>query len=157
EHGMAVAHLILAIEETDKARVLCMLWLDEGDLTEEEARARLFDHKTRNRAAFAKSWTSGVVWTASAEALRERLGPRAPRTDEDRWADAMARHPEALPAEWPEIAGQRREAGLYVDMDGDGNWHSPADVSASDFQRFRPAAVGAIRYARVAFERHKFE
>ena len=157
EHGQALAHLVLSLEETDKGRVLGMLWLDEGDLTEDEARSRLFDHRTRNRATFEKSWTSGVVWTASAEALRERLGLQASRTDEERGADAMAQHPEALPADWPEIAGQLREAGQYVDMDDNGAWHTPGDVTEADYQRFRPTAAGAIRYAKAAFERHKFE
>jgi AbiV family abortive infection protein len=51
EHGQATAHVVLSLEETDKARVLGMLWLDEDDLTEDQARARLFDHRTRNEAA----------------------------------------------------------------------------------------------------------
>jgi AbiV family abortive infection protein len=157
EHGSAAAHLVLAIEETDKARVLGLRWLDEGDLTDDEARKRLFSHPPRHEAALAKSWTSGVVWTASAEALRERLGLRVPRTDAERWADALAQHPEALPGDWPEIAGSLRESGLYVDLQDDGSWHTPGDVTEADYQRFRPAAAEAIRYTQAAFERHKAE
>lgn len=157
EHGQAVAHLVLSLEESDKSRVLGMLWLDEGDLTEEEARKRLFDHATRNEAAFAKSWTIGVVWTASAVAWSDQVAGRTRTTDAKIWEDAIAQHPEALPADWPETAGRMREAGLYVDLQDDGTWHTPADISVGDYQRLRPAAVGMINYVKGAFERHKAE
>jgi len=120
EFGPAVAHLVLSLEETDKARVLGMLWLDEGDLTEDEARARLYDHRVRHEAAFAKSWTIGAVLTAAAEALSDQAESGTPRAPAELWAAAMAQHSEALPTDWPETAGRLREAGFYVDPQDDG-------------------------------------
>jgi len=157
DYGPAVAHLVLALEETDKSRVLGMLWLDESDLTEAEARKRLFDHAARNAAAFAKSWTIGVVWTAMSEFIEDQAPGTTPRTDAQRWARALAQHPEALPEDWPEVAGGLRESGLYVDLKPDGTWHTPAAVTKADYERFRPAAVHMIGYVKAAFERHKAE
>ncbi len=157
EYGQALAHLVLSLEETDKARVLGMLWLDEGDLTEEQARARLFDHRIRNEAAFAKSWTIGMLLTAAAEALTDQATGGARRSDAELLAAAMAQHPEALPADWPETAGRAREAGLYVDMDDNGTWHTPRDVTEADIQRFKPAAEGLLNNAKLAFARHQFD
>jgi len=63
-YGPAVAHLIYAIEETEKARALGQIWLNSwqrrghGDASDGELRKRIFDHSARHKAGVAGQWSS---------------------------------------------------------------------------------------------------
>jgi len=152
QHGFAVAHLIYALEESEKARTLAKVAIGEL-LTEEAIRRGLYEHKDRHVGAMAKSWSSGgAVIDFVAEDVRERVGLRPKRTNVQRWADVDARHPEVLPKDWPESAGTRRERNLYVDLREDG-WSGPADTPAVEFERLRPAVNALLTYLRAAYER----
>jgi AbiV family abortive infection protein len=150
--GPARSFLILSMEESEKARTLGQIALGEA-LTESEIRGRLYSHPPRHRGALRKSWSGGATGTYVAESLRERLGMKPERSDTDRWAAALAQHPETLPVNWPEIAGHLREAGFYVDLRDDDQWHSPHDVPTRDYETLRPAAVHLLASARTAYER----
>ena len=129
--GPARSFLILSIEESEKARTLGQVALGEP-LTESEIRARLYTHPPRYRGALRKSWSQGATMTYVAESLRERIGLQPKRHDDDRWAEVLSQHPEVLPVSWPEIAGDLREAGFYVDLGDDRLWHRPADVPLTE-------------------------
>src|SRR6266849_6523966 len=119
--GPARSFLILSIEESEKARTLGQIALG-GPLTVSEIRARLYTHPPRYRGALRKSWSRGATGTYVAESLRERLRMKPERSDPDRWAAVLAQHPEALQVDWPELAGELREAGFYVDLRDDDRW-----------------------------------
>jgi len=161
-YGVAVAHLIYAIEEAEKARSLGQLWINSwqrrshGDATDAELRARIFDHSPRHRAAAAKSFAIGPVWTVIAEETRERVRLAPARTPQERLAMAFEEHPEALPLDWDGRAGPMREAALYVDH-FEGRWHTPGEFTVRDYETLRPMAAGYLRYTRAAFEQHKWE
>jgi len=161
-YGPAVAHLIYAIEETEKARALGQVWLNSwqrrghGDATDGELRKRIFDHSARHKAAADKTWAIGPFWTVMAEATREHVRLSPQRTPEERVAMALAQHPEALPLDWHDRAGPTREAALYVDLAADG-WHTPGEITAETYESLRPMATGYIRYTRMAFEQHQWE
>ena len=151
-HGFAVAHLIYALEESEKARTLAKVVLGEN-LTEDQIRRGLYEHKDRHIGAMAKSLSSGgAVIDFVAEGMRERIGLRPAKTDAQRWATIDARHPEVLPKDWPETAGAVRERSLYVDMRED-RWSGPSDTSVVDFQRLRPAVSSLLLYLQAAYER----
>ena len=152
QFGFAVAHLVYAIEESEKARTLAKIALGEP-LTKDEIRRGLYEHKDRHLGAMAKSASSGgAVVDFMAESVRERVGLRPRRSDAKRWADVDARHPEVLPPTWPQTAGATRERNLYVDLREDG-WSGPADTAAAEFARMRPAATQLLIYLEAAFER----
>ena len=152
QFGFAVAHLVYAIEESEKGRTLAKIALGER-LTQGEIRRGLYEHKDRHLGAMVKSASSGgAVVDFMAESLRERVGLRPRRSDAKRWADVDARHPEVLPPSWPQTAGATRERNLYVDLRGDG-WSGPADTAAAEFERMRPAAAQLLIYLNAAFER----
>src|SRR2546425_399438 len=161
-HGPAVAHLIYAIEETEKARALGQIWVNSwqrrgnGDATDHELRRRIFDHSARHKAAADKTWAIGPFWTVMAEATREHVRLSPQHTPQERVAIALAQHPEALPLDWHDRAGPTREAALYVDLGADG-WHTPGDFAAETYESLRPMAAGYLRYTRTAFEQHKWE
>ena len=94
----------------------------------------------------------GIVVDTQRDYLWERLGKRPPRTDDERWREAVERHPEILPLDWPETAGPMRERSLYVDLSEKG-WTSPSDTATSEFQRLRPAVARQLQYVRAAYER----
>jgi len=106
EYALAVAHLVYSIEEAEKARSLGQVWLNSWQRfrperpSDEELRARIFDHPARHRAAANKSWASGPFWTMMADATREHVRLAPQKTPEQRVAIAQAAHPEALPADW---------------------------------------------------------
>jgi hypothetical protein len=75
------------------------------------------------------------------------------RTDKDRWAAVLAQHPEALPAGWSEVASELREAGLYVDLRDDDQWHGPGDLQLSEYEVLRPTAAHLLTGANAAYER----
>jgi AbiV family abortive infection protein len=150
--GPATSFLILGIEETEKARTLGQIALGT-DLTESELLARLFTHPSRYEGALWKSWSKGSLMTWALEALREELGIKPARSEDQRLAEVIAQHPEALPLDWAAKAGQMREAGLYVDLAEDGNWTSPADVSRDVYEELRRPAESLLRYVEAAFER----
>ncbi len=58
KHGYAVAHLVCALEEGEKARTLAKLALGEP-MTEDEIRHGLYEHRNRHVGAMTKSWTAG--------------------------------------------------------------------------------------------------
>ena len=89
---------------------------------------------------------------ARQEALREKLGRTTPRTEEERWRDAVANHPAVLPLEWPETARSSRERSLYVDL-GENGWTTPKQTGPSEFQRVRPLVARRLQYLRAAYER----
>jgi AbiV family abortive infection protein len=152
--GFAVAHLVYALEESEKARTLGKVVI--GDiLTEDELRSALRDHRARHIGAVGKSWTSGAValfMQSSKEGLLERLNQLPARAESDRWEDILAAHPEVLPEDWSEQAGPTRERGLYVDFAGT-RWSSPSDATEADFRRLRPAVGRQLAYIRAAYER----
>jgi AbiV family abortive infection protein len=150
--GTARSHLILAIEEAEKARTLGQIVLKEP-LTEADIRSRLYSHSTRHVGALRKSWSQGPTIDYIADSLRERLRLKTAQTDTQRWESAIARHPEALPVDWPDKAGELREAGLYVDFGDDDQWHSPAMVHSSEYEELRPKAEYLFRYVSAAYER----
>jgi AbiV family abortive infection protein len=152
QFGPARAHLILAIEEAEKARTLGQIVLKEP-LTEAEIKSRLYSHSKRHIGALRKSWSQGPTIDYIADSLRERLRLKPTQTDAQRWESAIARHPEALPRDWPEKADELREGGLYVDLGDDDKWHSPADVPSSDYEELRPKAEYLFRYVSAAYER----
>lgn len=150
--GPARSLLILSIEESEKARTLGQIALGEP-LTETEIRDRLYWHLPRYRGALRKSWSRGATATYAAESLRERLKMKPKRSDHDRWQAALAQHPEALPVDWPDLAGDLREAGFYVDLKDDDRWHGPGDVQLSEYEGLRPKAVHLLTGAKAAYER----
>lgn len=161
-YGPAAAHLVYAIEEAEKARSLGQVWLNSWQRirpdrpTDDELRARIFDHPARHRAAANKSWASGPFWTIMAAAAREHVRLSPPRTPEQRVAMAQAAHPEALPADWEQRAHRIREGSLYVDLREDG-WHTPAEITVDDYNRLRAQSVRYLRIVTAGFERHKWE
>jgi AbiV family abortive infection protein len=152
QYGFAVAHLVYALEESEKARTLAKVAMGES-LTEDEIRRGLYEHKDRHVGALAKSLSSGgAVMDFAAESLRERVGLRTKRTDAQRLAVIDARHPEVLPMDWPDSARATRERNLYVDLRESG-WSGPADTAAREFERLRPAVTMLLKYLRAAYER----
>jgi AbiV family abortive infection protein len=151
--GFAAAHLVLAIEEAEKARTLGQIALGD-ELTEKEVRERLFNHPARHRGALTKSWSSGAaMMDFLAEGLRERLGMGPSRSEEARWTDVMARHPEVLPPDWPDTAGEVREGGMYADMDDDGTWRDPDGVDRAVYDQLRVAAAQLLAHHWAAYRR----
>ncbi len=152
QHGFAVAHLVYALEESEKARTLAKLAMGVA-LSDEDIRRGLYEHKGRHVGAMAKSLSSGgAVIDYVAETVRERVGLRIGRTDAERWAMIDERHPEILPKNWPETAGAVRERNLYVDL-REGGWSGPAHTAAADFHRLRPAVTNLLLYLEVAHQR----
>jgi AbiV family abortive infection protein len=149
--GPARSFLILSIEESEKARTLGQIALGEP-LTEPEILARLYTHRARHGGALRKSWSRGATGTYVAESLRERLTMKPERSDPDRWAAVLAHHPEALPVDWPELAGDLREGGFYSDLKEDDQWHGPDKVPMSDYDILLPAAVHLLSNASAAYE-----
>ena len=151
-YGFAVAHLVYALEESEKGRTLGKIALGEP-MTDETIIRGLYEHRDRHVGAMAKSWSSGgAVMDFLAESLRERVGLREQRTETERWSDVDARHPEVLPLDWPETAGSTRERNLYVDL-REAGWASPSDTDAVAFERLRPAVASLIIYLRAAYQR----
>jgi AbiV family abortive infection protein len=152
KHGFAVAHLVYALEEGEKARTLGKVVLGEA-MTEDQIRRGLYEHRDRHVGAMAKSWSSGgAVVDFLTEGLRERVGRRPVRTETERWADVDARHPEVLPVAWPETAGSTRERSLYADL-REAGWMSPVDTGAAEFERLRPAVASLLLQLRAAYQR----
>jgi AbiV family abortive infection protein len=150
--GFAVAHLVYAIEESEKARPLAKIALGES-LTDAEIRSALYEHRERHLGALAKSLSAGgTVMDYLAESLRERVGLSPPRTDDERRDMINERHPDVLPSDWPETAGGVREHALYVDLRDDG-WHSPQNATEDEYSRLRPSVVTLLRYLAAAYER----
>lgn len=87
-----------------------------------------------------------------AESLRESVGLRPARTDVERWADVDAHHPEVLPLDWPETAGNTRERNLYVDLRDEG-WVGPAETNSVAVDRLRPAVASLLTYLQGAYQR----
>ncbi len=111
--GAARSHLILAIEESEKARTLGQIVLKDP-LPEGTVRLRLYSHSERHIGALRKSWSQGATVDYAVDSLRERLRLKPAQSDEQRWQLAIARHPEALPEDWPARANQLREAACTL-------------------------------------------
>jgi AbiV family abortive infection protein len=150
--GPAVSFLILAIEETEKARTLGQMVLGEK-LDETELRTRLFTHPSRYEGALWKSWSQGPLLHLALESIREEYGLKPARSDDERLADVVAQHPEALPMDWAEKAGPMREAGFYVDLSEDGEWKSPSDVDRKTYDGLRTAALSHLEYVEAPYKR----
>jgi AbiV family abortive infection protein len=152
--GFAVAHLVYALEESEKARTLGKVVIGDT-LTEDELRSALHDHRARHVGAVGKSWTSAAVtlfMQSNKEGLLERLHQLPGRTESDRWEDVLASHPEVLPEHWSEQAGPTRERSLYVDF-AHTRWSSPSDTLEAEFRRLLPAVGRQLAYIRAAYER----
>lgn len=152
--GFATAHLILALEESEKARTLGKVAMGEP-VSQAELRAAMYEYRPRHVGALGKSWTSGaipLIMEAQKERIWEKLGRAPAKTDEERWTELLARHPEVLPPDWAENAGALRERSFYVDLDERG-WTTPSDRPRADFDRLRPAVGRQLLHLRAAYER----
>lgn len=80
-HGPACSQLILAQEETVKARALGWIWIDrdceEKTYDEREIRERLSGHPPRHKAAIVQSWSGGLQSEIVARSLREAIRNQA--------------------------------------------------------------------------------
>jgi AbiV family abortive infection protein len=159
-YGPAMAHLVYSLEEAEKARSIGQVWLNSWEPrrpdrpTDDELKARVFEHAPRHKAAASKSWASGPFWTAMSEHTRERVRLSPAQTAEQRVAMAYAAHPESLPLDWEDKAYLIREGALYVDLREDG-WHTPDQFVANDYTALRLQAVHYLQGVTAAFERHK--
>lgn len=137
QYGFAVAHLIYALEECEKARTLGKIALGVS-MAEDEIKSGLYEHKERHVGAMVKSVsTGGALLEFVAESLRESVGKRSERREAELWGEINAKHPEVLPADWPETAGDMRVRNLYVDL-RDAGWGAPRTPnlrSSSAFDR----------------------
>ncbi len=72
-YGPAMAHLVYSLEEAEKARSIGQIWLNSWEPrrpdrpTDDELKARVFEHAPRHKAAASKS--GGVC--LPSESLRE--------------------------------------------------------------------------------------
>jgi len=152
KYGFAVAHLVYALEESEKGRTLAKVVLGDA-LSDEEIYRALYHHAERHVGALMKSWSSGAaVMDLMAEGLRERIGVRPERTEQERYDEVISRYPEVLPEDWPETAGATREQSLYVDL-GEGGWASPLRADSSAYERLRPAVATLLDYFSAAYQR----
>lgn len=141
--GFAVAHLIYAVEETEKARTLGKVALGVS-LTDDELPDALYSHRVRHAGARNKSWTSAAVQDFIAE-LGRRYGKGHPEEPSE-YEPA-----EALPLDWDEKAGPLRERGLYVDVTEEG-WSSPSEMPKEEYWQLGPAVTRFLQYTRLAYE-----
>jgi len=86
------------------------------------------------------------VWTAAAEALTDQVGSGTPRTDSQIWADALAQHPEALPAD---LAGHGWPGARGWVLCGPGRRRHLAHAGGRDEGRLRPVQAGRGRHDRL--------
>jgi len=152
--GFAIAHLVLAIEESEKARTLDKVVLGDP-VPEADLRAVLYQHPARHKGALGKSWTSGAISLLvdfEKEGLWQKLGRSPLQVEQSRWEETISRHPELLPRDWDNTAGPLREHSLYVDL-VDGGWTSPGDTAKAEFDRLRPAVARQLVYVRTAYLR----
>jgi AbiV family abortive infection protein len=152
--GFAVAHLVYALEESEKARTLGKVVIG-ADVPAAQLRAALHEHRARHAGAVGKSRTSGATamfMEMNKQRLVERLKHMPARQEDEIWEDALAAHPEVLPEDWAEKAGTIREQSLYVDLTESG-WTSPSGTDVALYQRYRPAVARQLLYVRAAYER----
>lgn len=128
--GAAVSHLIYAVEEAVKARVLHRWANLKSSLSVEDLQNLLYMHQVRHGIAESESMPQTLrrevtVWVVDH-----------PRTRMSRQAltRLFARHPEAFPITWAKNADRERQRGMHVDWDGR-RWKTPAQVHSRTYAR----------------------
>lgn len=159
-YGPACSHLILAQEESVKAKALGWIW-EERELAiktydEDVIRARLSNHPSRHQAAIVQSWSGGlqsdivarslreairdqaeqqgVEWSDLQQAVTERGGHVPDLPSREEWeAQIAAAYPAALDEEWPAHARDLKDHGFYADQVDGTSWRWPGDVTEADY------------------------
>jgi AbiV family abortive infection protein len=122
-HGPASALLVLALEESEKARALLVIVTghDRQRLSVDELRNIIFrDHGLRHRTALAESMSPMFI----LRHLNPRKPPNALQKRQDESESAAIR--------WHLGANDLKKRGFYVDL-VDGRWHSPRDIDEDTF------------------------
>jgi len=159
-YGPACSHLILAQEESVKAKALGWIWLERDEATktydEAEIRDRLSGHPARHEAAIVQSWSGGMQAAIVARVLRETIREQAERQGVDwsglqqlaaergghvpalpsraEWeAEMAAAYPAALDEDWPDRARELKDRGFYADQVHGTTWRWPGDVTEADY------------------------
>jgi AbiV family abortive infection protein len=128
--GAASAHLVLAIEEAVKARVLHRWSSLVKVMTERQLRNLLYSHPVRHEIATLDSMPQAL----RAEIAVWRIDHPGLVMSRPTLTRLFARHPEAFPITWAKNADSERQRGMHVDWNGR-SWKSPSDVTEKHYQR----------------------
>ena len=128
--GAASAHLVYAVEEAVKARVLNK-WPDLVKvMTPRQLRDALYTHPIRHGIAHLDSMPLAL----RTEIALWRLDHPGQQVNRPTLTRLFVRHPEAFPVTWSKNADQDRQRGMHVDWDGR-SWKSPDDIKEVHYQR----------------------
>jgi len=128
--GPASTHLILAVEEAVKARVLHKWPALIEVMTVRQLEDLLYTHPVRHEIAQLDSMPRALraeiaLWTVDHP---DQELNRATLTR------LFVRHPEAFPVTWAKNAEVERQRGMRVDWDGR-VWRSPKEITESHYSR----------------------
>jgi AbiV family abortive infection protein len=132
--GAACAHLVLAVEEAVKARVLHKWPTLVKGLTTRQLRDLLYTHPIRHEIASLDSMPQAL----RLEIALWRIDHPGQVPNRQALTRLFVRHPEAFPITWAKNAEEERQRGLHVDWNGR-SWKSPTDFTEAHYAR---------RYAR---------
>jgi AbiV family abortive infection protein len=128
--GAASAHLVYAVEEAVKARVLLKWPALVQRMTEGQLREMLYSHQLRHAVAGVDSMSQAL----RAEIALWRLDHSGQVPNRAALTRLFVRHPDAFPVTWARNAERERQRGMHVDWDGR-SWRSPKDASAFQYER----------------------
>jgi AbiV family abortive infection protein len=132
-NGAACSHLVLAVEEAVKARVLhrwpALLKLK----TQQQLRDLLYSHHARHASATLDSMPQAL----RREIALWCLDHPSQAIDRAALTRLFVRHPDAFPITWAKNADLERQRGMHVDWSGR-SWKSPSDLTEGHYaQRLR--------------------
>jgi len=127
--GPASAHLVYAIEEAAKARVLFKWPRLLKVMTKKQLSELLYTHPIRHGIVHVDSMPSALRIEIALWGLDhpgQKINPKA-------LTRLFVRHPEAFPVTWSRNAENERQRGMHVDWDGR-SWRTPANVTEARYQ-----------------------
>jgi AbiV family abortive infection protein len=159
--GIACSHLVLALEEAQKAYILALYWAGLPAEGLELGRV-MYQHKIRHTQAFwdtfmlanvemiekhlkdidAEDATSDSGGTKREELIRRLTSEIQNITQQD-----PPTHPVLVAFDWIASADARKNHGFYVDFKTD--WISPSDTTPADFERGRAVTRRFIDHRRL--------
>jgi AbiV family abortive infection protein len=139
--GAGCAHLVLAVEEAVKARVLHQWQVLLKLKTDRQLRDLLYSHSVRHESATLDSMPRALrgeiaLWSIDhpGQVINRRALTRL-----------FARHPDAFPITWAKNADRERQRGMHVDWNGR-SWKSPSDLTEAHYtRRLRPCLEFVVK------------
>jgi AbiV family abortive infection protein len=129
-YGAAKSHVILAVEEAVKARVLFKWPALKRVMTERQLRDLLYHHPTRHEIAQIDHLPRGF---RTRLALWHIDNPGR-GMDRRTFVRLLSRFGDTFPASWGLKADAERQRGFHVDWNGR-RWLSPDEVTEDQFRR----------------------